>query len=213
MSFYVYKHTCPSGKVYIGITKQTPNKRWLNGLGYEHNDYFFKAIKKYGWKNIKHEILFDNLTEEEAKLKEIELISSYKSNQREYGYNITNGGDGVHGFKHTEETKSKIPNLFKKGCIPWNKGKTTSIEVREKQSLAHKGKPSSRQGCKLTEEHIKKHAQAVSKKTYQYDLEGNLIKVWSSGKEAAKTLNILDGNIASCCSGRLKTYKGFIWKH
>lgn len=213
MNYIVYKHTCPSGKVYIGITKQAPNKRWLNGLGYQHNDYFFKAIKKYGWENIKHEILVDNLNEKEAKIKEVELISFYKSNQREYGYNITDGGDGVHGFKHTEETKSKIHNLFQKGCIPWNKGKTTPIEVREKQSKAKQGKPSVRKGCKLSQREIELHAQAVAKKTYQYDLDGNLIKVWNSVKEASTTLKLKSGNIASCCSGRLKTAYGFIWKH
>ncbi|MBQ6447119.1 MAG: hypothetical protein IJJ10_06605 [Bacillus sp. (in: Bacteria)] len=213
MSYIVYKHTCPNGKVYIGITKQAPNKRWLNGLGYEHNNYFFKAIKKYGWQNLKHEILFYNLNEKKAKEKEIELIKYFKSNQREYGYNITDGGDGVHGFKHTEETLSKIHNLFQKGCTPWNKGKTTPVEVKEKLSKAHKGKPSLRKGCKLSKKEIELHAQAVSKITYQYDLEDNLIKVWNSIKEAATTLNLKSGNIASCCSGKRKTAYGFIWKH
>lgn len=28
--YSVYKHTSPSGKVYIGITKQKPVKRWLH---------------------------------------------------------------------------------------------------------------------------------------------------------------------------------------
>lgn len=50
--YYVYKHTVPNGKVYIGITKQNPSKRWLNGLGYKHSTYFFNAIVKYGWLNI-----------------------------------------------------------------------------------------------------------------------------------------------------------------
>lgn len=213
MSYIVYKHTCPNGKVYIGITKQAPNKRWLNGLGYEHNNYFFKAIKKYGWQNIKHEILFNNLNEKEAKEKEIELIKYYKSNQREYGYNITNGGDGVHGFKHTEETLSKIHNLFQKGCTPWNKGKTTPVEVREKQIKAKKGKTSVRKGCKLSKKEIELHAQAVSKKTYQYDIKGNLIKVWNSVKEASDCLKISMSGISGCCKGRTKTNHGFIWKH
>ena len=72
--FKVYKHTAPSGKIYIGITGQEVNKRWQNGFGYVGNDYFMKAIKKYGWDSIKHEILFDRLTKEEAESKEIELI-------------------------------------------------------------------------------------------------------------------------------------------
>lgn len=91
--YFVYKHTCPNGKVYIGITCQTPSKRWHNGKGYYQNKYFTSAIEKYGWQNIKHEILFDSLTKEQAEAKEIELIAFYKSNQREYGYNISVGGE------------------------------------------------------------------------------------------------------------------------
>lgn len=104
--FKVYKHTAPSGKIYIGITGQEVNKRWQNGLGYVGNDYFMKAIKKYGWDSIKHEILFDRLTKEEAESKEIELIMLYKSNDREFGYNIANGGSSI--GKHSKETKRKI---------------------------------------------------------------------------------------------------------
>lgn len=213
MSYVVYKHTVPNGKVYIGVTCQALNKRWLNGLGYSHNDYFFKAIKKYGWQNIKHEILFDGLTKEEACKKEIELIAAYKSNQREYGYNMTDGGDGVNGFKHNSETLSKINNLWEKGHIPWNKGKKTSEETRAKQSQARKGKPSPRKGVKLSKEQVEKHAKKVSKPVLQYDKHGNFIKEWESRKEAALTLKINAGNIASCCTGNSKSAGGYVWKH
>lgn len=91
--YFVYKHTCPNGKVYIGITCQTPSKRWHNGKGYVQNKYFYSAISKYGWDNIKHEILFDSLTKEEACKKEIELIAQYRSNLHEYGYNLSVGGE------------------------------------------------------------------------------------------------------------------------
>ena len=64
--YTVYKHTCPNGKVYIGITKQKPERRWgINGRGYKENEYFYRAIQKYGWQNIKHEIIAEGLTEEE----------------------------------------------------------------------------------------------------------------------------------------------------
>ena len=90
--YSVYKHTCPNGKVYIGITSQEPKHRWNNGNGYRENEYFFRAIKKYGWNNIKHEILFENLSESDAELKEIELISQYNSQDRSCGYNRHAGG-------------------------------------------------------------------------------------------------------------------------
>ena len=92
-NYILYKHTSPSNKVYIGITKQTLKARWNNGHGYKNNDYFTKAINKYGKDNFKHEILFDNLTLNEAKKLEIETIAFYDSTNRNKGYNITIGGD------------------------------------------------------------------------------------------------------------------------
>ena len=93
--FTVYKHTVPNGKCYIGITGQNPLKRWQKGYGYK-GQVFFYAIQKYGWENIAHEIIKENLTEEEAQQLEIELIAKYKSNQADFGYNISSGGKGTH---------------------------------------------------------------------------------------------------------------------
>lgn len=112
--YSVYKHTLPkeiSGKdndmLYIGITGSEPKKRWRkNGSGYKNNQYFWRSIEKYGWKNFTHEILYTNLTKDEAEQKEIELIAYYKSDNREFGYNIEHGGNS-HG-KHSEESKQKM---------------------------------------------------------------------------------------------------------
>lgn len=101
-SYCVYKHTSPVGKVYIGITCQNPSARWRGGLGYQHNEYFFRAILKYGWENFTHEIIFDSLTKAEACAAEIELIAAYKSNTEQFGYNLTTGGEGCPGSEKTE---------------------------------------------------------------------------------------------------------------
>lgn len=91
--YYVYKHTLPNDKVYIGITKQNPNRRWRNGHGYQDSPLFFNAILKYGWINIQHEILKEGLSFEEANSLEKEYIKLYKSNNRDFGYNITSEGE------------------------------------------------------------------------------------------------------------------------
>lgn len=90
-NYIVYKHTSPSNKVYIGITRQNVTNRWSNGFEYQTQQYFFRAIVKYGWINFKHEILFDGLTKEEALSKEKELIAQYHSSDIHYGYNIDDG--------------------------------------------------------------------------------------------------------------------------
>lgn len=65
-NYCIYRHTSPSGKVYIGITSKNPNIRWQNGTGYVKCTLFHKAILKYGWDAIKHEILFCNLSKEKS---------------------------------------------------------------------------------------------------------------------------------------------------
>ena len=103
MGYYVYKHTAPNGKIYIGITQQRPAKRWGSGYNYDYNDHLFNAIKKYGWENFSHEILFSELSREDAMAKEIELIAFYDSANRNKGYNVSPGGAA-----QTDETKAKI---------------------------------------------------------------------------------------------------------
>lgn len=85
--WYVYQHTnLINGKSYIGITCQKPELRWgKDGKHYKQQSKFYNAILKYGWNNFKHEILFSKLTQEEALLKENELIN--QNNSVVEGYN------------------------------------------------------------------------------------------------------------------------------
>lgn len=121
-NYCVYKHTCPNGKVYIGITCRNPIRRWNNGNGYQNNKHFWSAIQKYGWDSIKHEILYSNLSEEDACQKETELIIEYKSNNREYGYNHTNGGNKGYNFSQSQEAIDKM-KIAKSGKNNPNYGK------------------------------------------------------------------------------------------
>lgn len=101
-----------NGKRYIGQTKTSVQKRWgHNGYEYTHkspNSLFAKAINKYGWDNFEHQILFENLTKEEANQKEIELIAFYKSNNKNYGYNLTAGGNSNTLNDEQKEQRSKL---------------------------------------------------------------------------------------------------------
>jgi hypothetical protein len=93
--YFVYEHiNLINKKRYIGITKQNPpSKRWGGGNGYNYNTVFFNDILLYGWETgFQHNILFEKLTEEEAKQKEIELIEKYNTTNPDLGYNISKGG-------------------------------------------------------------------------------------------------------------------------
>ena len=187
-NYTVYMHISPSGKRYIGITKHNVEKRWKRG--YAHNPYFSNAIQKYGWDNIEHIIVAENLSQDEACKMEIDLIDKYKSNQHDYGYNCSSGGEcsgagvkhivsdetrkrlseshmglqsGMLGKHHSEETKQKISNS-KKGKV------IISDEQRKKISKANKGRKMSDdfgekvskalKGRKLSDEHKKKLSEA-----------------------------------------------------
>lgn len=105
-NYIVYMHTLRvDGRKYIGITCQKPTERWKNGFGYRKNSYFFNAIKKYGWDNFKHDIVFSGLSKEQACNKEVALIKLFRTAEHSYGFNLTLGGEH---FESTEETKYKL---------------------------------------------------------------------------------------------------------
>lgn len=111
-NYLVYCHITPNGKRYIGITKQEPSKRWLNGKGYYQNKHFYRAIEKYGWNNIEHIIIIKNLTQTEACENEKKFILKYKTNNPKYGYNLTSGGET--GYQLTDESKRNLSKAHKK---------------------------------------------------------------------------------------------------
>lgn len=106
--YLVYIHINKvNNKKYIGITSCTSEERWRNGLGYsKRQPIIHNAIKKYGWDGFEHKILFENLSETEAKKIERKLIAEYNTTDPTFGYNMTIGGDG-HCVYRTEEERQK----------------------------------------------------------------------------------------------------------
>ena len=87
--YTVYVHEFPDGKTYVGLTKQSLEDRWQRGQGYKDQPVY-KAILETGWDNINHHVVYTGLSREEARKREIELIS--KLDSVENGYNISPGG-------------------------------------------------------------------------------------------------------------------------
>lgn len=240
MSYSVYLHTFPNGKYYVGITKQDVEKRWCNGLGYteKHQPLMWRAIKKYGWNNIKHEVLHTELSEHDAKKLEQYYINLYHSNNKDYGYNRTNGGDGMLGFRHSEESKRQISQSLKKA---WG-----NDDLKKRMSIMHSGKNNGNYGKTLSEEqraiisayaktrvgdknpfYGKKH----SKESIEKMKEAHKMQVGSkNGKSkpvvcietgetfesaslAAKNYNVSPSNITSACRGDSHSAIGYHWKY
>lgn len=128
--YTIYCHVFPNGKRYVGITKTSLESRWDNGNGYKTCPLVDRAIQKYGWENVAHEILDTAKTKREAESKEREYIKKYNSTDNRFGYNILPGGDvatneltddmryklgkGWRGKHRTEEEKKRIGDSVRK---------------------------------------------------------------------------------------------------
>lgn len=229
--YYIYKHTTPNGKVYIGQTCKKPEQRWANGYGYKHQ-MFYNAIQKYGWDNISHEILFEGLTKEEADQKEIELITFYDSTNPDNGYNIAFGGAATLGVKCSEERKRKISEA--------HKGKKRSEESKKKQSKTMMGHDCSEETKKkIGEANSKRVWSEESKRKLSEHFKGRPISeehkekirnyfklhapnkravicvetqiVYESLSDAGRKTGINRRSIGSVCSGDRPTAGGYHW--
>ena len=182
-NYLVYIHKTPSDKYYIGITCNGTNRWGSNGNKYKNNSHFYRAIQKYGWDNIEHIIVAENLSKEDACKVEIELIAKYQSNDREHGYNSSIGGEINRGwhYSHTDETKKKLSKSIsewhkrpevKERLSKSQKGKKFSDEHRMKLSESHKGKVSGMKGKKHSDASRKKMSESQKNSTKVYSEEG-----------------------------------------
>ena len=137
----IYKITnLLNGKFYIGQDIKNDVNYFGSGI------LIKKAIKKYGKKNFKKEILEFCSTKEELDYKEIFYINELKA--IENGYNISIGGTGGPNFvgkNHSEETKKRLKEVWEKrkkedGFTHNMTGFKHNQEVKEKMSKSRKGK-------------------------------------------------------------------------
>ena len=119
-----------NGKKYIGITNAGFGKRvgrhFRTARLYKKGSAIGSAIRKYGQKNIRWDVLAVCPDWDYAKNLEIAAIAKFKPE-----YNMTKGGDGDQGYKHTEAHKAYMSNLLKGKQKHWT-GKKHSEETKAK---------------------------------------------------------------------------------
>ena len=124
----------------------------------------------------------------------------------------------LYGKQHTEEFKRQVSEKLKGRPSP-NKGKRASEETRLRMSVAHRNiTETTRNKMKINylqikEELIKSAVESNRRVVNQYDKEGNLVKVWSSIKEAGDALGLNTPNIIACCKNKQKTCGGYVWRY
>ena len=131
--YCVYVHTFPDGKIYIGQT-QNANRRWYSPESYKSNSDMYSAIKKYGWDNIKHEIICLVNSKEEAEEKEKLYIVWLDAENPSVGYNKTHYKEGLRRqYVSREEYKNDI--LWEEYKPIWAK-QGFSMSIPDFESLA-----------------------------------------------------------------------------
>jgi len=166
--------------MYIYIITNKINKKQYVGLSTfsskETTTYYGggvlinAAIKKYGIKSFAKEIIINNVNNIE-KLKELERYYILKYNTLNIGYNLSEGGDGCKGYKHTKEAKKKISKAKKGKPAKWLIGVPKSKEQNRKNSESHKGSKNHMYGRHHSEKTKKKTSQTLCRKYKNGEIE------------------------------------------
>lgn len=199
--FSIYKVTNNiNQKIYIGFTDNFESriKRHIVNIKYR-NHHLYNAFKKYGLENFSFEIIYQSLDGEYClKVMEPHFIKMYDSFNK--GYNMTLGGEGCLGYKHTESTKkhlSQASKLLVGNKNPFYNKKHTKETIENNR-----------------EKNIQILTQIRGKKVLQYDLQGNLVALHDSVRSAARKIGIKHYNqISKCCRGLIGKSYGYKWEY
>ena len=196
MKGIIYKYTNQiNNKVYIGQTineykRKYAHKHTLNSW----RSYFYNAIKKYGYDKFVYEILeeVDDTDVKELKIKldtlEQKYIFVYKSNDPNFGYNLTLGGGGTLGLKQSKESNLKRSRTHKAKCKTLTKEQVIFLQSCNKHDYLA-------------------HHTCVSK----FTRDGKFLERFDTLKDAAKSVNG-NYNSLSRAINRDGVFKGYIWK-
>jgi len=217
-------------KCYIGQTKfniEIRKKQHSSNGFLLHN-----AIRKYGIDAFEWEVIDDTCqSKEELDEMEYHYIKQYHSHISEYGYNMTWGGDGIHGYKHTEKSKKKMseslkgrlsgknnPMYGKIGKLHPNFGKKLSKETKKKLSESLKGKKHTKKTRKkMSESHKGKNNinygktgdKHHSSKTYEITFPNGKKRIITGIKEFCRKNNLTPQSMCAVAKGKNKHHKGF----
>lgn len=243
---YIYKLTLnkdlesfKKGEVYIGKHNGVKKEYFGSGklvktlINKYSKDIFDRDIIS---KDIDNNILLSYL--------EVYYINLYKCNRSIYniGLNLTEGGEGIYGYKKSDIWKEKFSNLLKEkykcGKIRPPLEKTVyqycletgnllnsysnCIEAAKavagnNSSIAYcaRGKCFSSYGYSWLYNKLDNYKPSIrgKRKVIQYDLEMNFIKEWDSATDIRNKLGFKNTAITNCCGNINKTSYGYIWKY
>jgi group I intron endonuclease len=192
-------------KTYVGKTKRKLSVRFSQhkhqAFKQNKQTYLHRAIRKYGIENFELKIL--------EKIVDINLLNEkekYWIQKISPEYNMTEGGEGVLGYKFSKELKKYLSDI--------KKGIKFSEEHRRNLSICNKGERNPMYGrCgNLNPFYGKKHSdEFIEKKSKEYCFyapTGEKIYIKNLTKYCREN-NLHTGNMCSLYYGKIKSYKGY----
>jgi len=202
-----------NGKRYVGKTKRDLDRRWYEHVTHSHGGSeamaLYRAIRKHGPDAFDLSVLEECDTEEQLDEAEKRWIRELGTFGREY--NMTEGGDGLKGYRHTEETKRRMSES-RKGSRnhfygkKWGRQGPLTEEIKEKLRQAHLG-------LRHTEASRGKISEVQYVRVVQSDAEGNPLATYLSLKDAEVITGIKFQNISRACRFSHRTAGGYRWQY
>ena len=223
LKFIEYEHVnLFNNKRYIGITSQIPEVRWQRGSGYRENTIFFRAIKKYGWDNFEHNILYEGLSNREALEIESTLIKKYKS--LGVSYNISDGYEELGISKRIPiivyDTGGNYVGAYisiHKASIELGIPETNiTMALSNKYNITQaKGYVFLKEGDNILDklDKVNKRHSSARRPVIQLTKNGQILAEFNSVSDAANSLGCGTGSISNCLKGRYKTAAGYKWRY
>jgi len=212
--WYVYKHIRldKNEPFYIGIGNKKNYSRAYEFTKDKRNEIWWKIYNKT---LIKVEIIYENLTKQEASIKEQELIKKYGRKDLNEGSlcNLTDGGDGIWNCVRSEETKKKLSEQ-KIGIKNPQYGKKQSKELIEKRFKNIIGSKKTEETKKRQSLGSIKSGQAKEVDVFKYDTNEFVGRFYAIA-EACRVLGFhhLSGKAIEVAKGRRRQTQGYVFKY
>ena len=198
---YIYQITNTiNGKIYIGKTESTIEERFKEHCkdAFSRNKEkrpLYAAMRKYGINNFQVELIEETDRPNEREIYWIEQKISFKN-----GYNATIGGDGRPYLDRDLIIKTylEVQNIQK------------TSEICHCDSHSVHNILSSYHIPIITQQEVNK--KQFGKIIKQYSKKGELLNIFPSVKDAAKSIKKPSAHISQCANGKRKSAYGFIWK-
>jgi len=214
----IYKITSPNNRVYIGQSVDIDKRFYrysILSVNIKGQTKLYRSFLKYGVLNHKFEILKEC---NESELNGLERYYQEHFNSVDDGLNCVYTKTSDKSGRASKETLIKM-SLAQKGNKNWL-GKNHTQKAKDKISNAHKGRKHSaevnlskgRKGRESNRKGFFSNLNPRSKKVIQLDKENNIVNEWICIMDIVRELNYSAGNISSCCNGKMKTYKNYLWK-